>query len=272
MHRSYVVVGATLAVIIAAGGLGIAVATASTRTDETRERDRHRPARWFEIKISRNISYDHIDGVDPKLLSLDIYTSRRAKRNPARPVVAMIHGGGWRRGDKANRPMWQFKAPHFVGNGFVYVSINYRLSSKPDDPKHPAHVRDVAKALAWLSDHVAEYGGDPDRMFVMGHSAGAHLAALVSTDHRRLKEEGKDLSIIKGTICLDTAASDIPRLSTNSAPIRSSVVSMETRSAPASRLGATLRRGITLPPANTFRPCCCSTPAAGWRAGACCGN
>ena len=161
------------------------------------------------VGVFRNLPYARVDGVDPRLLSLDIYTSGQAMA--ARPVVVMIHGGGWRSGDKARRPMTQPKAPHFVGHGFVYVSINYRLSKTANGAKHPAHVEDVAKALAWLHDHVGEHGGDPDRLFVMGHSSGAHLAALVSTDHRRLEAEGKDLSIIKGTICLDTAGYDIPR-------------------------------------------------------------
>ncbi len=153
------------------------------------------------------VAYDSIKGVDPNLLSLDLYPLKGDKPHP---VMVMIHGGGWRTGDKANRSMFQFKAPHFRAAGYVYVSINYRLSSKPG-VKHPVHVRDVAKALSWVHDNVADHGGDPGRIFVMGHSAGAHLAALVSTDARHLKEAGKDLSILKGTVCLDTAGYDILR-------------------------------------------------------------
>ena len=78
--------------------------------------------------------------------------------------------------------------------------------------KHPDHVLDVAAALAWVHDHVGRFGGDADRLFVMGHSAGAHLAALVACDERRLASFGKKLEILKGVICLDTAAYDIPRL------------------------------------------------------------
>ena len=70
----------------------------------------------------------------------------------------------------------------------------------------------VAKAIAWTHGHVAKYGGDPNRIFVMGHSAGAHLAALIASDHRRLKAEGKPLSIIKGAVCLDTGGYDLPRM------------------------------------------------------------
>ena len=161
------------------------------------------------VQSRLDIPFARIEGVDPNLLSLDIYApaSETGKKHS---VMVMIHGGGWRNGDKANVMMTRLKVPHFVANGFVYVSINYRLSTTPN-VKHPVHVQDVAKALAWLHDHVPEHGGDANRIFVMGHSAGAHLAALVSVDHRRLEAEGKDLSIIKGTICLDGAAYDVPR-------------------------------------------------------------
>jgi len=160
-----------------------------------------------EIVTHRDLAYASVEGVDPGLLSLDLYTTRDAA---GRPVLVMIHGGGWARGDKGNRSMTARKVPHFVGHGFVYVSINYRLSNEAG-VQHPTHVQDVARALVWLHDHVREYGGDPERLFVMGHSAGAHLAALVCTDERRLKAEGKELTIVEGTICLDTAAYDIPR-------------------------------------------------------------
>jgi acetyl esterase/lipase len=154
-----------------------------------------------------DLAYHEIDGVAPKHLSLDLYAPEEKGKHP---VLVMIHGGGWRIGDKANAGMTSYKVPHFVGHGFVYVSINYRLSTTPE-VKHPAHVNDVARALAWVHDHVAKYGGDPDRIFVMGHSAGAHLAALVATDHRRLEAAGKSLAILKGAICLDVAAYDLPR-------------------------------------------------------------
>ncbi len=168
-----------------------------------------------EWQVDRGIRYASIEGVDPNLLSLDVYSAKNGDNRDneilAKPILIMIHGGGWRGGDKSNRSMWASKAPHFVKHGFVYISINYRLSNKPDDPKHPAHVQDVARAIAWVSDHAVDYGGDGNSIFLMGHSAGAHLAALVATDHSRLQHMGKRPTIIKGTICLDSAAYDIPR-------------------------------------------------------------
>ncbi|MEM6917175.1 MAG: alpha/beta hydrolase, partial [Verrucomicrobiota bacterium] len=77
---------------------------------------------------------------------------------------------------------------------------------------HPANVEDVASALAWVHDHAAEYGGDPARIFLMGHSAGAHLAALAAVSGEPLAKAGKDRSIVKGVVPLDTNAYNIPRL------------------------------------------------------------
>ncbi len=158
------------------------------------------------MKVERSIPYNTIDGFDPNLLSFDLYCPKQGSRHP---VIVMIHGGGWQRGDKASLGVVQAKSRHFVANDFVFISINYRLSP---DVKHPEHVGDVAAALAYIHDHVAEYGGDPDQLFLIGHSAGAHLAALVATDSRYLQANGKDLSIIDGVILLDSAAFNVPRL------------------------------------------------------------
>lgn len=158
------------------------------------------------MKVALDVPYAKLKGVDQNLLSLDVYSPKEGKDHP---VLVMIHGGGWQKGDKANSGVVEPKSTFFVDRGFVFVSVNYRLSPKV---QHPAHVQDVAKALAFVHDNAKKFGGDPDRMFVMGHSAGAHLAALVAVDERRLKAEGKDLTIIKGLIPLDTAAYDLPRL------------------------------------------------------------
>ncbi|MCH2101577.1 MAG: alpha/beta hydrolase, partial [Planctomycetes bacterium] len=158
--------------------------------------------------VARDVRYAKRDGVDAKFHSLDIYAP--STKGP-HPVIVMVHGGGWRLGDKANPTMWKDKAPYFVGEGFVYISINYRLTNGEGVPQHPVHVADVAAALTWVHDHVAKHRGDPNRIFLMGHSSGAHLAALVATDARRLAKHGKTLRILKGVICLDTAGYDIAK-------------------------------------------------------------
>ena len=161
-----------------------------------------------EPQVVRNLRYAEMDGVEAKFHTLDLATP--GGEGP-HPVLVMIHGGGWRLGDKANRSMWKDKLPYFREEGWVYITINYRLTNGEGVPPHPAHVEDVAAALAWVHDHVAEYGGDPDRLFIMGHSAGAHLAALVATDARRLAKYEKPLDILKGVVCLDTAGYDIAK-------------------------------------------------------------
>lgn len=189
---------------------------AAERMRDMRDREFQAPEIDGSFEVTRDIAYRTIEGVDPKLLSLDIYEPVRADETEPTgllPVMVMIHGGGWARGDKTGATA--AKAQFFTAEGFVYISINYRLSPAV---QHPMHVDDVACALAWVHDHVAEYGGDPDQLLVMGHSAGAHLAALVSTDARRLEAHGKPLSIIDGTILLDGAAYDIARTMDEFAP------------------------------------------------------
>jgi acetyl esterase/lipase len=156
--------------------------------------------------VVRDVRYATTEGVNAKAQSLDIYLPGTPGPHP---VMVMVHGGGWRLGDKANRAMWKDKAPHFNRAGWVYISVNYRLTNGEGIPPHPVHVQDVAKAVAWVHDNIKKHGGDPKQIYLMGHSSGAHLVALVSTDERRLAAEGKKLSILQGTVCLDTAGYDI---------------------------------------------------------------
>lgn len=158
-------------------------------------------------RVARDLVYIEREGFDPNLTSLDVFAP---KEGSGFPVVVMIHGGGWKGGDKRNGAASDTKASFFVGHGCVFASINYRLSPAV---KHPAHVEDVAAAIAWIHDHARDYGGDPNLIFVMGHSAGAHLAALVAVDERRLAKHQKPLSIVKGVILLDGAGYDISRTS-----------------------------------------------------------
>src|SRR5438309_1383465 len=134
---------------------------------------------------------------------LDVYSPHNAKDLP---VVFWIHGGGWQTGDKTSV---QIKPQVFVDKGFVFVSTNYRLLPSVD---MATIFRDIAKSIRWVHDHVAEHGGDPNRLFVMGHSAGAQLAALICTDDRYLKAEGLSLAIIKGCVPVDGDTYDVPAI------------------------------------------------------------
>ena len=118
---------------------------------------------------------------------LDLYLPEGATATDSRPVVVYVHGGGWRAGDKRNRIA--DKVNLFTGAGYVFASLNYRLSpatlSATPDPsriKFPDHPHDVGEAIGWLDRNLASYGGDPERIALIGHSAGAHLVSLVATD------------------------------------------------------------------------------------------
>ena len=134
---------------------------------------------------------------------LDVYSPPDAKNLP---VVFWIHGGGWQTGDKTDV---QIKPRAFMAKGFVFVSTNYRLLPDVD---MATIVRDVARSIHWVHDHIAEYGGDPKRILIMGHSAGAQLAALICTDDRYLKAEGLSLTIIKGCVPVDGDTYDVPAI------------------------------------------------------------
>jgi acetyl esterase/lipase len=134
---------------------------------------------------------------------LDIYAPANAKNLP---VVFWIHGGGWQQGDKSDveiKPQW------FMEKGFVFVSTNYRLLPEVD---MGTLIRDCAKSLAWVSKHIAEHGGDPKRVLVGGHSAGAQLAAILCTDDRYLKTEGVSFDSLIGCVPVDGDTYDIPAM------------------------------------------------------------
>ena len=152
-----------------------------------------------EPKIHRDLAY-----VEPnnERQTLDVYAPAEGSDHP---VVFWIHGGGWRAGNKTSV---QKKPEVFVEKGFVFVSTNYRFVPNVTVKEITS---DIAKSIRWTYDHAKEHGGDPKSIFVMGHSAGAHLAALVCTDERYLKAEGLPLSIIKGCVPIDVSVYDIPK-------------------------------------------------------------
>jgi acetyl esterase/lipase len=125
---------------------------------------------------------------------LDVYAPAGAKN---RPIVFWIHGGGWQKGDK--REM-HAKPQAFTSKGFVFATTNYRFIPNVTMQQMAG---DVAKSIRWVHDHAAQYGGDPDTIFVMGWSAGAQLAALICTDEKYLKAERLALSNIRGCVPVD---------------------------------------------------------------------
>ncbi len=150
-----------------------------------------------EPKAHRGLAY-----AEPKneRQMLDVYAPTKGTDLP---VVVWIHGGGWQRGDKAE----VHKKPQaFADQGFVFVALNYRLLPKATIKQM---AEDVAKAIRWVHDHAQEYGGDPHTIIVMGHSAGAQLAALVCTDDRYLKGQKLSLALIKACVPVDGDTYDV---------------------------------------------------------------
>jgi acetyl esterase/lipase len=125
----------------------------------------------------------------------------------AAPVLFMVHGGAWMVGDKATSRVVTNKMNRWVPKGFILVSVNYRMLPKAD-PLEQAN--DVAKALAFAQSKAKSWGGDPARFVLMGHSAGAHLVALLAADPGIATRQGA--KPWRGTVALDSAAFDVPRI------------------------------------------------------------
>jgi len=153
-------------------------------------------------KMRTKLDVPYADSTNPRQ-KLDIYAPEGAQKLP---VVFWIHGGGWETGDRTSV---QLKPTAFVDKGFVFVSTGYRLLPEVEmvDIFH-----DIAKSMHWVHEHIADYGGDPNRILVMGHSAGAQLAALISIDDRYLKAENLSLDMIKGCVPVDGDTYDVPAI------------------------------------------------------------
>jgi acetyl esterase/lipase len=134
--------------------------------------------------------------------ALDFYPASGPAKGP--PLVVFIHGGGWAIGDK--KIGTGDKAKHFTAEGYAFASLDYRLVPDADPAGQAA---DIASAIAYLRSQADKLRFDPDRIILSGHSAGAHLAALVSSDEHYLKTADVPLAAIRGTILLDGAAYDV---------------------------------------------------------------
>jgi acetyl esterase/lipase len=132
---------------------------------------------------------------------LDVYAPTSGS---GRPVVVWVHGGGWMRGSKNEV---DHKPAVFVEKGFVFVAMNYRFVPHVI---MDMIVRDVAKSVGWVHANISRYGGDPGRLLLMGHSAGAQLAALLCTDTRYIEAEGVPRASIKGCVPVDGDTYDVP--------------------------------------------------------------
>ncbi|MFN5075313.1 MAG: alpha/beta hydrolase [Planctomyces sp.] len=136
---------------------------------------------------------------------LDVYVPEQ-KSAAARPVIFWIHGGGWQAGDKSDVGL---KPAVAAEKNMLFVSANYRLLPHVTMEEL---IDDVAAALGWVRRNIATHGGDPDRIIVGGHSAGAQLAAILCTDERWLAKYDVPLKALKGCIPVDGDTYDIPKI------------------------------------------------------------
>ena len=146
------------------------------------------------------------------LQRLDVWT---VPGSDAAPLVMFVHGGGWQRGSKDNASSRWLPA-HLTQQGYAYASIDYRLVPAVTVEQQ---AEDVAHALRALLDRAAELGIDRRRVVLIGHSAGAHLVALVGTDERHLKSAGLGFADLRGVIANDGAAYDVPAQLQEDAPM-----------------------------------------------------
>ena len=150
-----------------------------------------------EVEKIRGVTYCSSDPEsDPIRHQLDLFLPRGVKDFP---VVVFIHGGAWVMADNRCCGLYSSVGEFLASRGIGAVLPNYRLSP---GVKHPEHIKDVARAFAWTRQHIGEYGGRADRLFVAGHSAGGHLAALLATDDTYLKAEGLSAADIKGVVAI----------------------------------------------------------------------
>ena len=148
-----------------------------------------------------NTMMDVAYGSDKKQ-RLDVYLPSNPKNAS---VIVMVHGGAWSKGDKRMDRVVENKAARWNPKGVIFVSLNYRLLPDTNPLKQ---AEDVANALVYVQNHALEWGGDPTKIVLMGHSAGAHLVSLVSSDPSRY-------TLLKpwlGTVSLDSAAMNIPKV------------------------------------------------------------
>lgn len=159
----------------------------------------------------RDLRYAQSPDVAPRLQSLDLYVpTRPAPCGPA-PVVVYVHGGGFRIGSKSNNVADKIRL--FNDEGWAFASIEYRLygnpGAGPTNGAYPAQQEDIASALGFVRQHATGYGIDPERMMLIGHSAGAFLVALEATDLSFVQSAGLDPGDIVCTAPLDTETFDV---------------------------------------------------------------
>lgn len=152
--------------------------------------DRFWPGGGNAQKLADAVPFDADNG-----LALDVWGEPAAPRGK-KPVLVFFYGGGWANGERAH---YGFAARAYADKGFVVVVPDYR---KVPAVRFPAFNEDGAAAVRWVHDNIARYGGDPDRILLAGHSAGAYIAMMLALDRHYLQKAGVNPSVIRGVVGL----------------------------------------------------------------------
>ncbi len=166
-------------------------------TDREKQPSARRTA--YEVEVRADLAYVTGDDADKEKHKLDIYAPKGVE---SAPVLMFVHGGAWKSGD---RKQYDDFGKRWAKLGFMTAVVSYRLTpamAAKSALKHPDHVKDVARAFAWVKKNAKEYKGDAANLWIAGHSAGSHLAALLALDDQYLKAEGCAKSDIKGVLAL----------------------------------------------------------------------
>jgi acetyl esterase/lipase len=151
------------------------------------------------VTLRRDIAY----GADPAQ-RIDVYLPPQSVRAP---ILFMVHGGGWRRGDKDNPGVTDNKVARWIPKGIIFVSVDYRMMPEAEPL---TQAEDVARALAKVQELAPGWGGDPANIILVGHSAGAHLVAVVTA--APAIAAGQGAKPWKGSVLLDSGAMDVPAI------------------------------------------------------------
>ena len=184
---------------------------------------------------------------------LDVYTPSSSAPTNGFPVVVFFYGGAWNRGDRAD---YQFVGEALAAQGMIAVLADYRLYPQV---RYPDFLHDSARALAWAQREAARLGGNPGRLFVMGHSAGAYNAAMLALDQSWLKAQGSSPSVLAGWIGLAGPYDFLPMTNADAQPVffhpdypkDSQPIAFAGRTSPRSFLGAAFTDTLVNPERNT---------------------
>lgn len=165
-----------------------------------------RRSRGREIKnLPENVTaHKDIAYGDDNDQKMDVYIPSGAKNAP---VMFMVHGGGWKRGDKGGQHVAGVRIERWGPKGFIFISTNYRMVPEADPL---VQSEDVMRAIAFAQKHAAEWGGDPRKFVLMGHSAGAHLVAMVTSQRDKAAQFGVQPWL--GSIFMDSGALDVTEI------------------------------------------------------------